>query len=1011
MALGLTEGSSRDFSWEARKLRKRESLHGLRAVGLRSKRMPELKPAVVSSNAMANRVSKTLNWERIQQIFEEASQLPFERRQEYVANACQGDRTLYLQVESLLLALDQEGGFLENQIASYAAQVSVGSIPERIGAYRVLSEIGRGGMGVVYLAERADGQYQRRVAIKLVLGGPASAPELRRRFTIERQILGALQHPNIAQLLDAGITDEGTPYLVMEHVEGVRIDQYCDWNKRSLRDRIELFRQVCSAVQYAHRNLVVHRDLKPSNILVTADGVPKLLDFGIAKLLRGSDLPNSATVMEAAAEPLTLTAPAQRLMTREYASPEQIRGLAITTATDIYALGIVLYGLLAGRHPFQMAGSDFIALEHAICETEALSPSATAAQVPNLALAAELRGDLDAIVLQAIRKEPAERYVSVEHLSEDLNRYLHGFPVLASRGTRRYRAAKFVRRHRWGIAAATAFVVVLLAFGTGMSLLAMRLARERTYSNQEAAKAREAEQITQAVNHFFQEDLLAQASASHQAGSGPNAEADPNLTVRAALDRAAAKIEGKFAQQPLVEASIRDTIGQAYINLGLFPDAQRQWERAFDLRRRISGDRDPKTLWEMRNLADLELNQGRWAEASPLLSQLLEIDRNTLGPRNPETRSVMYSLGAAYTRLGKFQQAEKLLAEALELSRSISGEMDDETLGLMRDLADSYSNEGKYQQAEPLFAKTLELQAQRFGPEYNDVLITKLFLSRLYDREGKFAQAEHTAADALHSSRRVMGESHPTTAFLTTMLGNVYFNEGQYDQAEALFARALALDQRLFGSDNPNTLTPTSDVGRIDEIRGKYAEAERLFTRTLEARRRIMGDEHPYTLRLMGILATLYDQEHRYKEAEALLAAATSAQRRVLGDAHPETLSGLSALGRVQLEQQKYTDAEATLRTTAELHRKAGTDSWQRYNCASLLGRSLADQRKFAEAEPLELTGYQGMVQRAAFVPAPERYLLKEAEAAIPRLYRDWGKPRDAAVWKEKLNSFGEVHN
>lgn len=954
---------------------------------------------------MASRVSKTLNWERIQQIFDEASQLPREGRQEWVANACQGDRTLYLQVESLLLALDQEGGFLENQIAAYAARVGAGAIPERIGAYRVRSEIGHGGMGVVYLAERADGQYQRRVAIKLVLGGPASAPELLRRFSIERQILGALQHPNIAQLLDAGITDEGTPYLVMEHVEGVRIDQYCDWNKVALRDRIELFRDVCSAVQYAHRNLVVHRDLKPSNILVTADGVPKLLDFGIAKLLRGSDLPNSATVMEAAAEPLTLTAPAQRLMTREYASPEQIRGLAITTATDVYALGVVLYGLLAGRHPFQIQGTDFIALERAICETEARAPSARASEIPDEGRAAQLRGDLDAIVLKAIRKEPGDRYVSVEHLSEDLNRYLNGFPVLASRGTRRYRAAKFVRRHSWGIAAAAAFVAVLLAFGTGMSFLAARLARERTYSNAEAAKAREAEQTTQAVNHFLQEDLLAQASASHQAQAGPNEQGDPNLTVRAALDRAAVKIGGKFAQQPLVEASIRDTIGQAYINLGLFSDAQRQWERAFDLRRRTSGDRDAKTLWEMRNLADLELSQGRWAEATPLFSQLLEIDQATLGPRNPETRSVMYSLGSAYTRMGKFRQAEKLLAEALELSRSISGEMDDETLGLMRDLADCYSNEGKYQQAEPLFAKTLELETRRFGPEYNDILITKLYLARLYDREGKFEPAEQTAGDALNSSRRTLGESHYTTAFLMTTLGNIYFDEGKYDQAEGLFTKVLALDQRLFGKDNPNTLTPMSDVGKIDEIRGKYAEGERLFTRTLEARRRVMGDEHPYTLRLMGLLASLYDRERRYKEAEALLAAATSAQESVLGEAHPERLGLLAALGRVQLEQRKYAEAEATLRATAELHRQAGTDSWQRYNCESLLGQSLASEKKFAEAEPLEVAGYAGMAQRASFVPAPERYLLKEAKEAIPRFYREWGKPQDAEQWKEKVSA------
>src|SRR5215472_16504935 len=268
---------------------------------------------MVCFRTMPYRVSRPVNWERIQQIFDQASQLPPGQRQDWVADACQGDRTLYLQVESLLLALEQEGGFLEEQIASYASRVAAGDIPEQIGAYRIVSEIGQGGMGAVYLAERADGQYQRRVAIKLVRGGVASGPELLRRFSMERQILAGLQHPHIAQLLDAGVTDEGTPYLVMEYVEGLRIDKYCDDNELSLRERIALFRHVCSAVQYAHRNLVVHRDIKPSNILVTAEGIPKLLDFGIAKLLR-PDMPPGA--LEHAPEPATmaLTAPAERLM-------------------------------------------------------------------------------------------------------------------------------------------------------------------------------------------------------------------------------------------------------------------------------------------------------------------------------------------------------------------------------------------------------------------------------------------------------------------------------------------------------------------------------------------------------------------------------------------------------------------------------------------------------------------------------------------------------------------------
>jgi serine/threonine protein kinase/Tfp pilus assembly protein PilF len=934
---------------------------------------------------MADRVSKPLNWERIQQIFDQASELPPDRRQDWVADACQGDRTLYLQVESLLLALDQEGGFLEQQIGSYAARVSAEGIPERIGAYRIISEIGRGGMGAVYLAERADGQYQRRVAIKLVQGGSAYVPELRRRFSMERQILAALQHPNIAQLLDAGMTDDGTPYLVMEYVEGLRIDRYCDSNELSLRARIELFRHVCSAVQYAHRSLVVHRDIKPSNIVVTDEGVPKLLDFGIAKLLRGADLP-AGILAPAAAPTIALTAPADRLMTREYASPEQIRGFSITTATDVYALGIVLYELLTRQHPFEALRPDFLALEHAVCEMEPQPPSAAACGLPDVGVAEQLRGDLDSIILKAVRKEPGERYVSAEHFSEDLSLYLDGFPVMARRGTRRYRTMKFIRRHRWGMAASAAFMLVLLAFGAGMSLLAVRLARERTRSNLEAIKARQAEQTAEAVNHFLQEDLLDQASTIKQAEAAPNSKANPDLTVRTALDRAAAGIEGKFTRQPLVEASIRNTIGQAYLNLGLYPDAQRQWERSLDLRRGTSGERDPATLRAMRDLADLELNAGRWAEADPLLHRLLEIDRGTLGPRHPETRSVMYSLGVAYTRQGKYAQAEALLAEALELSRNISGEVNDETVGLLRDLADVYSNEGKYRDAEPLFEKTLDLQSHLYGPEHNDILITKLYLSRLYDREGKFEQAEEMGAEALHSSRRVLGKDHPTTAFLTSVLAIAFQDRGKYPQAQALFEKALDLDRRLFGRDNPNTLTAFSDVARIHQLQGRYGKAERIFRSTLEVRRRVSGEEHPSTLRLMGSLAALYDREGRYNEEDALLTTTSSAQRRVLGDSHPETLTRLVALGRVQLKEAKFVEAENTLRAALGLYRKTSPDTWQRYNCESLLGRSLAARKSFSEAEPLEVSGYQGMVSRAAFISAPDQYLLKEAEAAASRL-------------------------
>ena len=922
--------------------------------------------------------------------------MPPGKREEWLGEVCHGNRTLYLQVESLLLSVDQESGLLEKQVASYATAVATAPPPERIGPYRIVSEIGHGGMGAVYLAERADEQYQRQVAIKIIRSFASPPRELLLRFRVERQILAGLQHPNIAQMLDGGVTEDGIPYLVMEYVKGVRIDEYCGQKALSVRQRIELFRGVCSAVEHAHRNLVVHRDIKPGNILVTDSGIPKLLDFGIAKLLQPDNVPEAMLAT-------ALTTAAERPRTPEYASPEQVNGEAITTATDVYALGIVLYELLAGGHPFADFKSDVRTLERAICETEPRRPSAAASQLHDQGLTPALRGDLDSIVLKAIRKEPKERYVSVDQLGEDLNSYLSGFPVTARRGTRRYRAAKFIRRHRFGVAAAVAFVVVLIAFGTVMSVLAFRLARERTRSNEEAIRARQAQQTADAVNHFLQEDVLAQASASHQAGSGPNAKADPDLKVRTALDRAAAGIEGRFREQPLVEASIRQTIGQAYANLGLWKENELQWEHSLDLYRRYAGNQHPDTLNAMRLLGDVYMRQGKYPLAEPLYREGLEIERRSLGPQHPVTIGTMYSLGVLYTREGKFSQAESLLAESLELSKRVSGEMDSDTVGLMRDLAFVYTEEAKYPQAEALYQKALDLEHRLFGPEFNDILITDLYLARLYDREGKFADAEKLSGDALSSSRRALGESHPTTSFLTSALATAYLEEGRYSEAETLFNRALELDRKLFGDDAPNALTAFADSARIAALQGRYAEAERLHIHTLVIRRRVSGDQHPNTLRLAESLATLYDYEGKYREEEALLSSTSRTERSVFGDSHPETLGQFCALGRVQLRESKYAEAQTTLRAALDSYRAAGLDMWQRYNCENLLGRVLAAQKKYAQAEPLEISGYQDMVRLAALIPAPERHLVKEAGTAIPQLYKDWGHPEDAREWKQKL--------
>src|SRR5215472_1117553 len=392
-------------------------------------------------------------WQRLEDLFFEASDLEPSARPAFLEQACGSDTDLRREVEDLLRSSDRTLADLRRPVDETAREVVMDKSGQRIGPYQIVKLLGEGGMGLVYLANRADQQFQQQVAIKLMHAGFGQSPEMLRRFKAERQILANLDHPNIASLLDGGITSEGAPYLVMEYVDGAAIDEYCQRNPLPTAELLQLFRTVCAAVEYAHRNLVVHRDIKPGNILVTAEGVPKLLDFGIAKL------------MDPEAPGPFRTVASQRLMTPEYASPEQVRGEPVTTATDVYALGVLLYELATGRSPFRIETNSPLEIARAICELEPVRPSTASRTGASLAPidARELRGDLDQIVLKPMRKEPERRYASVAAFSEDLLRYLRGYPVEAGSGARRYQARKFIGRHRAAVIAAAAAALALIA--------------------------------------------------------------------------------------------------------------------------------------------------------------------------------------------------------------------------------------------------------------------------------------------------------------------------------------------------------------------------------------------------------------------------------------------------------------------------------------------------------------------------------------------------------------------
>jgi serine/threonine protein kinase/Tfp pilus assembly protein PilF len=901
-------------------------------------------------------------------VFAEALAIPPAQWSAFLAQACD-DLDVRREVESLLSFSSRPPEAIEQAIEHVAGSLAAPDfVGQRVGSYRLTGRIGQGGMGAVYRAIRDDDQFQKTVAIKM-LRFPDGDPIMLQRFRHERQILASLEHPYVARLLDGGAwlppgSTEQQPYIVMEYIDGLPLTTYCVQKKLSIRQRLFLFRQICDALSYAHRQLVVHRDIKPGNILVTSDGIPKLLDFGIAKLLD----PAMGRGVH------TLTATGLPAMTPDYASPEQIRGEPVSTVTDVYSLGVVLYELLTGRRPHQLETYDPLSIARAVCESEVPPPG--------------INDDLDVVVLKAMQKEPGRRYQSAEQLSEDIRRYLDRLPIIARPDTLAYRGLKFVRRHRLGVAAVVALFIALVGGITASTWEAMR-------ADTEAATAK-------AVNEFLQNDLLAQAGARAQ--SGPNTKPDPHLEVRTALDRAAARIEGKFAKQPLVEASIRQTIGVAYKDLGLYPQAQREVERALELRRRVRGEQDRDTMQSMYWVAELFRLQGKDAQAVAPFRKALEIRSRMLGAEHPDTLNTMSQLATVYQQLGRYAEAEPLYKKALEGQRRMLGEKHADTASTMNDLGVLYQREGRYAQAEQLDTRTLEITRELRGEEAPDTLTVMLNLAMDYVYEYKYDQAAPLLIKVLDVRRRVLGEEHPETLLSMYMLAGLYRDQGVYKQAEALYTTSQDVRRRVLGEEHPETLKATFNLAQLYRSEGKYAQAETLYTKVLEVDRRVRGAEHPDSLTVMYNLAELYRREGRYAQAERLLGPVLEVRRRVLGAQHRDTVATLGLLGRVRVEERKYADAESPLHEALTAYEKTAPEDWRKFLAQSLLGATLAGQKKYAEAEPLLLAGYQGMLQRHAVIPADNRSAVVQAGEWIVRFYQDAGAPQQANEWREKIS-------
>ena len=888
----------------------------------------------------------------------------------------------------------------------------------RFGSYRLMEVLGQGGMGTVYRAERADGEITQQVAIK-TLHPAVGQSILRDRFLRERELLARLHHPSIARLFDAGHTDEGLPYLVMEYVQGLPIDQFAAG--KSDDEKVALMIQVCDAVTHAHQHLIIHRDLKPSNILVESSGCPKLLDFGIAKLL--DDTGGSAG--------LTMTG--DRMMTPAYASPEQIRGEAQSTSTDVYSLGAILYKLLTGRSPHESETNSQLAVEIAAGISDVTRPRRLDKGIP---------ADLDCIAMKALDRDPRARYASAESLSADLRRFLTHQPIEARPEALLYRTARFVRRNRVAVAL-TAVAIVASVAGVVSTIVQARtaererdravaaeriatsernnaVAAERTATsernnavaaqtqavaerNRAIAEKRRADDeaaTAQAVRDFLQNDLLAQATATGQAGQGM--KADPDLKVRTALDRAAERIPGKFEQRPLVEAAIRGTIAAAYKEIGLYPEAQRHLERSVELLRRERSEEHPATLTALTELADVYSRRGDYSAARSLHTRVLEIRRLILGDTHRETFASVERLGAVLIDLGLYREAEALHLRALTSLRALNRDGDADAASIIGSLALAYNRQGRYAEAEPLNVRTVDIMRAAYGEEHPRTLVAKNNLSQVYLRRSKFDQSAALQTEVIAAQRRLLGEENDLTLISKSNLAALYLHIGKYVEGEELLVKNSSSFRRVLGEDHPHTLTVLNLLAIAYSRQGKLKQAEETFLQILEKRRRVLGAQHPATAGTMHSLAMVYRQQLKYAEVETLLTEAVDAQRKSRGPEADDTIEDTILLAETRVLQGKY-EIQPLLREAIGILERQRSDNWTLHYGRILLGSVLTTQKQYRDAEALLLPGYDGLIRKAATIPTPGRSFTERSGAWIVQLYREWGKPEEARQWQTKL--------
>jgi tetratricopeptide (TPR) repeat protein len=867
--------------------------------------------------------------------------------------------------------------------------------------YKILEELGRGGMGVVYKAEQIE-PVKRTVALKVIKLG-MDTREVVVRFETEKQALAVMSHPHIAKVLDAGATKSGRPYFVMEFVPGIPITDYCNNHKLTTKERIELFILVCEAVQHAHQKGVIHRDLKPSNVLVEIQDdkpVPKIIDFGIARATE-----------HRLTEHTLFTERGQLIGTPEYMSPEQaeISELDVDTRTDIYSLGVMLYELLVGVLPFDsktLRDAGFGEIQRIIREEEPPRASTrlsalgdtqiTVAEQRKTDVASlhkQIKGDLDWILMKAMEKDRARRYVTATGVAIDLQRYFDNEPVMARPPSASYRMFKFAKRHKAGLSAglvvATALVLGLVLATTGLIRAKRAEAVAASERDRASIEAETAKQVSDFLIGLFEI-------------SDPNEARGNTITAREILDRGAKNIQIELKDQPEVLATMMGTMGNVYLKLSLYEPAYPLLDEALSIRREIYGNEHLDVSKSINDLADWHYNQGEYEKAEALDRESVAICRKLFNKDHPDLATSIYNLGSTLHTIGDYDKAEVLYLEALTMRRNLFGNNNPDVAESLHDLAALYFDKSDYDKAESLYREALAVYRAVLGDEHLNLSIGIHSLAYfLHAIREQYEEAEELYREAIAIDRKLLGEDNPDYADSLKGLASLLSDKGDLEEAEVLFREVLRIHEKTLGKKHPIYPNDLRGLAILLKRKGEYEEAEILYREALASYREIFNEKQPELATGINDLAFFLHGRGEYEEAESLYNEALELYRNNLGEKHLYVSISLRNIANLHFSKGNYQEAEPLYRKSLEIGLEVLPEG-QKYNIQSRreLGWCLTRLKKFDEAEQFLLKSYElQMTKEDEISKADIPFILK----SVIELYKDWGKTEKATEYEEIL--------